>query len=213
MGRATCIIMSFTLQCSADCSVSRVHRGSTSLRITELGILFRQDLLVLAGFLSTPEPPASSLQSQFNRIDHIWTTVAAKKHPQCMVDISCFVQEHENKADHSLPNLPGPQARRRSPIPRLNQPPLIIYVVRWKAPGLFSVYIPRTIVRRVSSRRRFRPLSAHVTEAKAQEGVPAVYCIQRDSSDEHCSAIEDQEYWPCEDTRATGLAMPSPQPC
>lgn len=195
--------------------MSRVHRGSTSStlpRITELGILFRRDLLVLAEILSTSEPPASSLQSQFNRIDHIWTTVAAKKRPQCqcMVDIPCSVQEHENKADHSLPNLPGPQARRRSPIPRLNQPPLIIYVMRWKASGLFSVYIPRTIVRRVSSRRRFRPLSAHVTEEKAQECIPAVYCIQRGSSAEQCSAIEDQEYWPCKDARTTDLAMPSP---
>lgn len=193
--------------------MSRVHRGYTSPRITGLGILFRQDLLVLAGFLSTSEPPASSLQSQFNQIDHIWTTVAAKTCPQCTVDIPCFVQEHENKADHSLPNLPGPQARRRSPIPRLDQPPLIIYVVRWKASGLFSVYIPRTIVRRVSSRRRFRPLSADVTEAKAQEGIPVVYCVPKGSSDEQCSAIEDQESWPCKDARTTGLAMPSPQPC
>lgn len=147
--------------------MNRVHRGSTSPGITELGILFRQDLLVLAGFLSTSEPPASSFRPSSTEIDHIWTTVAAKNHPQCMVGILCFVQEHENKADHSLPNLPGPQARRTSPIPRLTQAPLIIYVVRRKASGLFSVYIPRTIVRRVSSRCRFRPLSAHVTEAEA----------------------------------------------
>lgn len=187
--------------------MSRVRRGSTSPLITELGILFRQDLLVLAGFLQALFSPRST------EIDHIWTTVAAKKHPQCMVDIIRFVQEHENKADHSLPNLPGPQARRTSSIPRLTQAPLIIYVVRRKASGLFSVYIPRTIVRRVSSRCRFRPLSAHVTEAKAQEGIPAVYCIQRGSSDEHCSAIEGQEYWPCKNTRATSLAMPFTQPC
>lgn len=61
-------------------STGTVRRGSTSPPITELGIIFRQDLLVLADFVPF-KSPAGSRPSQFNTLAEIMITLRQQSTP------------------------------------------------------------------------------------------------------------------------------------